>query len=197
MPAAASPTVRGVAPQLGWATEWLPDGRLLVPGQELLRRRLALTGSVCQTRRRCRRGEGGWAMAADQGDRTGQIDHIEVRVVLDATGAEGDALAESVGQLQEELLELDVDDVRPPAAGDAPAGTKGVELLALGALVVKLVRSRQVLGQVVAAVRDWLTRNDAESVRIEIDGDVLEIKGVSPPEKKLLIDNWLERHSGA
>ena len=122
-------------------------------------------------------------------------DQIEVRVTLEAAGVDADALADIAGQLQDELAELDVDDVRPSTSGDAPAGSKGVELVALGALVVKLVRSRRVLGQVVAAVRDWLTRNDADSVRIELDGDVLEIKGVTAADKKALIDNWLERHA--
>ena len=124
-------------------------------------------------------------------------DEIELRVSLEAPGADGDALAESVSRLQDELAELDVDDVRPPAEGEAPTGSKGVELVALGALVVKLVRSRHLLGQVLSTIRDWVTRNDADSVRIEIDGDVLEIKGVTEADKKALIDNWLERHAPA
>ena len=123
-------------------------------------------------------------------------DQIELRVVLD--GSEDDeALADSADRLLQELCELDVDDVQPASAGDAPAGSKGIELVALGALIVKLARSGKVLGQVVSAIRDWMGRNNANSVRLEIGGDVLEIKGVSPDERRVLIDDWVQRHAGA
>src|SRR5262245_31606923 len=121
-------------------------------------------------------------------------EQIELRVALDGSD-DDEALAESAGQLLDELSELDVDDVQPATAGDAPAGSKGIELVALGALIVKLARSGKILGQVVGVVRDWMTRNSASSVRLEIDGDVLEIKGVvSPDERKTLIDSWVQRH---
>jgi hypothetical protein len=122
-------------------------------------------------------------------------EQIELRVALDGSD-DDEALAESASQLLEELSELDVDDVQPATAGDAPAGSKGIELVALGALIVKLARSGKILGQVVGVVRDWMTRNSASSVRLEIDGDVLEIKGVvSPDERKTLIDSWVQRHT--
>jgi hypothetical protein len=122
-------------------------------------------------------------------------DRIELRVALDSSG-DDEALAESADQLLQELSELDVDDVQPATAGDAPAGSKGIELVALGALIVKLARSGKVLGQVVSVVRDWMARNNANSVHLEIDGDVLEIKGISPDERKTLIDAWVQRHTG-
>jgi hypothetical protein len=124
-------------------------------------------------------------------------DEVELRIVLSAAEADDEGLAHSVGALVEELSELDVNDIHQASGGDVPPGSKGVELLALGALVVKLARSRAVLAQLVGTIRDWLTRNDADSVRIELDGDVLEIKGVTAEDKKALIDNWLERHSSA
>jgi hypothetical protein len=122
-------------------------------------------------------------------------DQIELRVVVDGSG-DDEALAESADRLLQELCELDVDDVRPATAGEAPAGSKGIELVALGALIVKLARSGKVLGQVVSAIRDWMSRNNANSVRLEIGGDVLEIKGVSPDERKVLIESWVQRHTG-
>lgn len=122
-------------------------------------------------------------------------DQIEVRVGLAAGDLDSDALAECAAMLSQELADLDVDEVGPLAAGEAPEGAKGVELIAIGALVVKLARSTKVLGQVVDTMRDWLRRNHADSIRLEIDGDVLEIKGASPDEKKTLIDTWVSRHS--
>lgn len=122
---------------------------------------------------------------------------LELRVALTGDGLDDDALADCAARLGEELAELDVDAVEAAAAGDAPPGAKGVELMALGALVVKLAGSRKLLGQLVDAVRDWISRNDAESVRMEIDGDVLEIKGASAAERAVLIDSWVSRHAEA
>jgi len=121
-------------------------------------------------------------------------DRIELHVVLTDAELDDEAVAESSVLLREELADLDVDEVEPVAAGDAPAGAKGVELVAIGALVVKLVRSHHVLGQVVEALRDWVARNASQSVRIELDGDVLELTGASAAERKALIDTWVRRH---
>lgn len=122
-------------------------------------------------------------------------DQIEVRVGLAAGDLDSDTLAECATMLGQELADLDVDEVGALPAGEAPPGAKGVELIAVGALVVKLARSRKVLGQVVDTLRDWLRRNHADSIRLEIDGDVLEIKGVSQEERKTLIDAWVGRHA--
>jgi len=120
---------------------------------------------------------------------------IEVRVGLAGGDLDGEALAECAAMLSQELADLDVDEVASLSTGAAPPGAKGVELLAVGALVVKLARSTKVLSQVVDTMRDWLRRNHADSIRLEIDGDVLEIKGVSQEERKTLIDAWVGRHS--
>jgi hypothetical protein len=34
-------------------------------------------------------------------------------------------------------------------------------------------------------------------VRIELDGDVLEVSGVSSEERQRLVDAWIERHGRA
>jgi hypothetical protein len=112
-----------------------------------------------------------------------------------AVGPDGDAeeLAEVTRQFRRELLALDVEAVRTPTEGDAPAGSKGLELAALGALVVTVGRS-QVLSSVLAAVRSWLAGSQQRSVRLELDGDVLELTGVSSKEQRRLTDEWLQRH---
>ena len=96
--------------------------------------------------------------------------------------------------LGEELSELDVDEVEPAVAGKAPAGAKGIELLALGSLAVTLGRSSKVLREVVEAIRDWAHRTGTRTVKMTIDGDVLEIAGASTQDMKTLIDSWVERH---
>lgn len=112
-----------------------------------------------------------------------------------AVGPDGDAeeLTEITRQLRRELLALDVEAVRTPTEGGAPAGSKGLELAALGALVVTLGRS-QVLSSIIAAVRSWVAGSQQRSVRLELDGDVLELTGVSGKEQRRLTDEWLLRH---
>ena len=66
---------------------------------------------------------------------------------------------------------------------------------ALGGLIVRFAKSSKVLRQVVDTVRDWLTRNEAESVRMEIDGDILEITGATTEERRMLIESWVQRHA--
>ena len=109
--------------------------------------------------------------------------------------ADDDSLAESVAVLSGELAELDVHDVAPDIAGAAPPGTKGIELLAVGTLLVKLGRSSKILREVVDTVRDWMDRSDTSKVKMVVDGDVLEITGASDTDVKALVDAFIKRHS--
>jgi hypothetical protein len=52
--------------------------------------------------------------------------------------ADDEEVAEATLQLRRELLDLDVDSVDLPTAGQPPPGTRGVELAALGALLVSV-----------------------------------------------------------
>jgi hypothetical protein len=114
-----------------------------------------------------------------------------------AVGPEADAedVAEATMQLRRELLELDVDGVEAPRAGEPPPGARAVDLAALGALVVTFGQS-QLLTAVVAAVRSWLSRSQRRSIRLELGGDVLELTGVASDEQRRLTDEWLRRHDG-
>jgi hypothetical protein len=125
-----------------------------------------------------------------------EADQIEVRVDLDAGVVDADTLAEYAGLLAEQLGELDVDEVRGATGGEAPPGSKGLELHVLGALLVKLARSTEILGQIVDTLREWVGRIGAKCVRLEIDGDVLEITGASSDERRALIEAWVQRHAG-
>ena len=112
-----------------------------------------------------------------------------------AVGPDDDAeqVAEATLRLRRELLDLDVDAVELPSGGEPPPGTRAVELAALGALAVTLAKS-QMLGPVVAAVRAWLAGSPQRSIKLELDGDVLELTGLSSTEQRRLADEWLRRH---
>ena len=61
-----------------------------------------------------------------------------------------DEVAQATLQLRRELLDLDVEAVEMPRAGEPPPQSKAVDVAALGALVVNLADS-QLLAAVVAA----------------------------------------------
>jgi len=107
--------------------------------------------------------------------------------------ADAEEVAEATAQLRRELLDLDVDAVGLPPAGEPPPGTRAVELAALGALVVTVAQS-QLLASVVAAVRSWLACSPRRSIKLELGGDALELAGVSSDEQRRLTDEWLRRH---
>jgi len=120
---------------------------------------------------------------------------VELSVGLQA-GPDTDAeeLAQLAGRLRAELLDLDVDAVRWPARGEPLQGAKGAGFLASGELVVGLVASPEVLASLIDAVRSWLGRNRARSVKLTLDGDALEVSGVSSAVQDRLIDLWVSRH---
>ena len=108
--------------------------------------------------------------------------------------ADAEEVAEAAQQLRSELLDLDVDSVQLPAAGKPPPGTRGVELAALGGLLVTVGQS-QLLGSVIAAIRSWLGGSPQRSIKLELEGDTLELTGISATEQRRLVDEWLQRHT--
>ena len=124
------------------------------------------------------------------------VGQAELSVELQ-TGPDTDAeeLTEIAGRLHAELLDLDVDTVRQPALGKAPEDAKGADLLAVGQLVVGLTATPEVLASIIDAVRSWLGRNRARSVKLTLGGDALEVSGVSSAEQEQLMNLWISRHA--
>ena len=123
-------------------------------------------------------------------------EHPSTLCVQVAIGSDSDAeeIAEATLQLRRELLDLDVDAVEAPAAGQPPPGSRAVDVAALGALLVRL-SDTQLLGSVVAAIGSWLARSSRHSIKLELGGDVLELTGVSSKEQRRLTDEWLARQA--
>lgn len=117
---------------------------------------------------------------------------VELQAALDADAEE---LAQLVGRLRAELLDLDVNAVQQPVHGEAPEESKGTGWLAAGELMVRLVTNPEVLASIIAGVQSWLRRNSARSVKLTIAGDALEVSAVSSAEQDRLIDLWVARHA--
>ncbi len=121
----------------------------------------------------------------------------ELRLLLAEEGADAERLDVLAGFLRDELLQVDVDDVTALRAGEPPPGARAFDVLAIGGLVVGLGRSAGSLRSVVSAVRQWLAHGEAgrRAVRLELDGDVLELSAASVTNQDRLIDVFIARHT--
>jgi hypothetical protein len=108
-------------------------------------------------------------------------------------GADPAELAEQASALRAELLDLDVRSVEPLPGGPPPAGAKGAEGFAIGTLLVTLAKSSG-LPAVISAITSWVGSVHQRSVKLEIDGDSIEVTGISSADQRRLIDDWLHRH---
>jgi hypothetical protein len=104
---------------------------------------------------------------------------------------------ELTAALQRELLQLDVSAVDRVPAGPVPEGARGVDLAALGELIVKFGESAPVLGQVVEVIRAWASRSPKRTATLTIGDDKLELSGLSEKDQRLVIRDWMARHAKA
>jgi uncharacterized caspase-like protein len=118
------------------------------------------------------------------------------RLVLRVEDEQGDreALAQLADALRRELLDLDVDAVRQMPVGDAPPDSRAFNITALGTLVITLAKS-ELLAAIVNAVVAWLSNRRQQTVKIEVDGDVLELTGLPSKERQRLTEEWLGRRA--
>ena len=62
--------------------------------------------------------------------------------------------------------------------------------------MVSLVNASGVLASVVETIQSWVVGRGPRSVKLELDGDVLEVGGISSRRQDQLIKVWLDRHDG-
>ena len=123
----------------------------------------------------------------------------DVRLQIGEEDADPERLEELTRQLRAELLQLEVDDVRRLPTGPAPEGARAFDVLAVGGLAVTLAQSAGTLLTVLGTVRDWLARagGATRTVRLELDGDALELSSVGAAEQERLIALFVSRHQPA
>jgi hypothetical protein len=122
---------------------------------------------------------------------------LELRLQLSEEGADPERLAALTGYLRAELLQLDVEDVTAPQAGEAPPGARVVGVAEVGALLVALGQSADGLRAVVSAISAWLRRGEGtrRTVRLELAGDALELSQASAADQERLIELFVSRHA--
>ncbi|MES4892915.1 hypothetical protein [Streptomyces sp. NPDC096012] len=111
-------------------------------------------------------------------------------VVVGEIDVDQEELDSLTAQLRRRLLEIDVDDVRTVPSGDAlPDGAKAGELIAVGALAVSLAPA--VLRPALRLVETWMKNRPVKSVKLEMDGRVIELGHVSAEQQQQLIEAFL------
>lgn len=122
---------------------------------------------------------------------------LELRLQISEEEADAARLAEVTGYLRTELLQLDVENVTTAQSGDVPPGARVVSVAAVGTLLVALGQSVDGLRSVVSAIRDWLHRGEGtqRTVRLELDGDALELSQASAADQERLIELFVSRHA--
>ena len=119
---------------------------------------------------------------------------IELRLVPDADSGDAERFGR---QLRAEIAQLDVEAVSPMESADVVQGAKGAGVN-WGSLLVTLGAAGGVVTSVIAVVQDWLVRHSAaQSIKMTIDDDTIELGRASVQEREELISAWLRRHSGA
>ncbi|MFF1682307.1 hypothetical protein ACFVYG_40465 [Streptomyces sp. NPDC058256] len=120
----------------------------------------------------------------------------EVRIVAD-TGPESDEreLLNATQQLRQMLLRQRVEQVTLAYTDGAPDGSKGTDLVVLGTVLVTL--APHVITGVVTTVQAWAERSAGRSANLVLGEDSLELTGLSQGQQQQLIDEFLQRTSGA
>lgn len=113
-------------------------------------------------------------------------DARELRVQIEPqSDADAEELASLAIQLRRELDALDVQSVDLERAEAVPEGAKGLDVLALGTLIVKL--GPVAVDVVARVVQGWLRRSTARSAELQIDGDVIKLTGASSQDQERLL----------
>jgi hypothetical protein len=99
-------------------------------------------------------------------------------------------------QLRAELRQTDAGDMEPATSGNAPEGARSPLALVAGALVGSITPHG--IGSVIGAIVSWLRRDrgpKGRKVRIEIDGDVIDVTGADDETEAQLVDAFIKRHA--
>ncbi|TDO54076.1 hypothetical protein EV651_11680 [Kribbella sp. VKM Ac-2571] len=122
-------------------------------------------------------------------------DGVQLEVVEDA--ADEERLEDLALLLRQELLMLDVRSVEPYTEDAAPDGSRGALAAVAGVLSVSLAPGLQALGSVIVVIREWLRRGGSNrTVKLTVDGDVIELTGATGEMQQQLVDAFVRRHSG-
>lgn len=94
--------------------------------------------------------------------------------------------------LRDDLSNLDVVKEVTLATENPPSGSKALDGVALGSMIVDFATGGAVK-QVAETVQMWIKRNENRSIALEMDGDKIDVKGASGKDQQKIIDAWVMR----
>lgn len=116
----------------------------------------------------------------------------EMTIAIRDEDADLERLDELSSALRRELLDLGVDDVDRVSEGEAPPGTRALDVAAIGVLLVAFQESLPVISGIVGVVRAWLASSGgARSVELTIGDQTLRIDSASQEQQDRLIDEFV------
>jgi hypothetical protein len=123
------------------------------------------------------------------------VDLLQVSLSVDPAGSDEHRVAEDVISLARELRQADIHSVEPASDASSPAGTRGVDMVSAGSLIVLAAGSRVLLRSVLDIVQDWLARRQSGMVSVKIDNDELIVTYASKSEITKAVDAFVARHA--
>ncbi len=118
-------------------------------------------------------------------------DIAAVLVTISEPGADPERLDELTLMLRGELMEIAAD-VRPVSGGEAPPGTRAIDIATVGALLVAVKGSVESVNAIVSAVRSWLRRGTTPRVvELTIAGTTLRLDAASEQQQQQLVDEFV------
>ncbi len=85
---------------------------------------------------------------------------------------------------------------RPPIL-QPPPGSRGLDAGTIGQIVVAMVGTQGLAG-LISTVMGWLGRGHQapRTIRLELEGDVLELSAATSEDQDRLVQMFLSKHSG-
>lgn len=117
----------------------------------------------------------------------------ELKIELFEPDADPETIDALTRHLRNELLDLDVDSITQPVVGPAPEGSKGLDLIAIGALLVQVKNSVPLVTSVVSAVRSWLQRGSSpgRSIKVTVEGRTLELTAATAEQQQQIVEEFI------
>ncbi|MBT3323253.1 MAG: hypothetical protein HN392_13295 [Anaerolineae bacterium] len=107
-----------------------------------------------------------------------------------------DEIAKLSQQLMNEILKLNIENADYLREEKTKKGSKAGDVISWETLLITLAASGGVISTFINFILGWSTRNEGRSVVLELNGDKLEVTGLSASEQKKLIETWLKRSGG-
>lgn len=117
---------------------------------------------------------------------------MQVTLAIDETGADPERLQELTQDVRDELSRLDLDEVAPAPGGAPPPGTRGLDVAAVGALLVSLGGSAEAVHQLLTVLQAWVGRGrrSARSVELTVGDRSLRISDATLDQQDRLVEEF-------